>query len=282
MVKKVISASRRTDLVAFFPDWLAGALEKGKAQLRGPSGRMVSVDLNPESVHTIVLWSKDFSNLIRNKRGLRKALEKHGQLYFLFTVTGLGGSFIERGVPEPAAALAELAELVAIAGNPKRVSLRFDPVVFWREGKEVRTNLGFFERAAEAAARAGLEDIRLSFTQWYGKALRRAGKLGFAYIDPGEEEKLEAARRLSETAAEYELRLFSCSQDFLTRVPGIRASACIDGNLLRELHPGKEEVSLAKDRSQRPECGCTASLEIGSYTQSCPHSCLYCYANPRI
>ncbi|MCK4557835.1 MAG: DUF1848 family protein [Candidatus Aminicenantes bacterium] len=33
---------------------------------------------------------------------------------------------------------------------------------------------------------------------------------------------------------------------------------------------------------QRAECRCTESIDIGSYTQSCPHSCLYCYANPRV
>lgn len=281
-MKRVISASRRTDPVAFFPDWLAGVLGEKKARIFGPFGRVAAVDLSPGAVHTVVLWSKDFSNLIRNKHGLRKAFEKYDQLYFLLTVTGLGGTFIEKGVPEPAAALAQLADLAAIAGNPKRVSLRFDPVVFWREGKEVQTNLRFFEKAAAQAARAGIEDVRMSFSQWYGKAIRRARKLGFDYVDPGQEEKLDAARRLTETAEKYRLRLFSCSQNFLTRVPGIRASACIDGNLLKALHPKRAEVSLAKDKSQRPECGCTESIDIGSYTQSCPHSCLYCYANPKI
>ncbi|MDH4198294.1 MAG: DUF1848 domain-containing protein, partial [Candidatus Aminicenantes bacterium] len=29
------------------------------------------------------------------------------------------------------------------------------------------------------------------------------------------------------------------------------------------------------------DCLCTESVDIGSYAQSCPHSCVYCYANPR-
>jgi len=66
-MKKVISASRRTDLVAFFPDWLSSVLSEEKARIYGPSGHTYTVDLRPQSVHTIVLWSKDFSNLIRNK-----------------------------------------------------------------------------------------------------------------------------------------------------------------------------------------------------------------------
>jgi len=280
-MKAVVSASRRTDLVAFFPDWLAGVFRGESALVFGPRGGTMRVDLRPSSVHTVVLWSKDFSNLILNVQGLRDVLEKYEHLYFLFTVTGLGGTAIEKGVPAPAAALAQLPALVALTGHPKRVSLRFDPVVHWREGFGIKSNLRFFETAAEAAARAGIEDVRISFTQWYGKALRRAATHGFDYVDPADEEKLEAARSLAETAARWDLRLHSCSQNFLTGVPGIRASACIDGKLLKELHPGEEGAVTAKDKGQRDECGCTASLDIGSYAQMCSHGCLYCYANPR-
>ncbi len=282
MSKKIISASRRTDLAAFFPDWLADVLDNEAARVYGPSGRAYSVDLRPEVVHTIVLWSKDFSNLIVNKNGLADRLRKYDQTYFLLTITGLGGSFIEPGVPVPAAALSQLPGLIEIAGLPRRVSVRFDPVVYWQENGLLRTNLGFFETVAEQAARFGIEDIKLSFTQWYGKAVRRARKSGFSFIDPPQGEKMEAARRLTEISGKWGIRIFSCSQNFLTRVPGIQASSCIDGRLLQELHPRKEKAPWAKDRSQRPECGCSESVDIGSYSQSCPHSCLYCYANPKV
>jgi DNA repair photolyase len=282
MQKKVISASRRTDLVAFFPGWLAEVLEREEARVCGPSGRVYPADLRPASVHTIVLWSKDFSNLTKNQHGLRDSLEKYDQTYFLFTITGLGGSFIERGVPPPAAALSQLPTLIEIAGSAKRVSVRFDPVIYWKDGDHLKTNLEFFEEVAEHTGRLGIEDIRMSFTQWYGKALRRAKKSGFSYVDPPQDEKMEAARRLAEIAGKRGVRLFACSQNFLTRVPGIQASSCIDGRLLQELHPRQEAASSAKDKSQRPECGCTESVDIGSYTQSCPHCCLYCYANPKI
>lgn len=290
MIKKVISASRRTDLVAFFPEWLAEALDREEVRVCGPSGRVYKADLSPGAVHSIVLWSKDFSNLANNKNGLRDRLGKYNQVYLLFTMTGLGGSFIERGAPDPAAALSQLPALVEIAGLAKRVSVRFDPIVYWteegrvddEEGPAVRTNLDFFDTVAERAGRLGIEDIRMSFTQWYGKALRRARKNHFHYVDPPEAEKIKAARRLADIAKGWSVRLFSCSQNFLTRVPGIRASSCIDGRLLQELHPRKEPASQTKDKGQRPECGCTESIDIGSYTQSCPHGCLYCYANPKI
>lgn len=281
-MKKIISASRRTDLVAFFPKWLSLSLKEEQAKIYGPSGHTYTVDLSPERVHTIVLWSKNFSNLIKNHNHLHHELLKYDQLYFHFTITGLGGSFIEEGVPPPFTAISQLGPLIKIAGIPERVSLRFDPIVYWREEGKLKTNLHFFEKLAPRLHALRIKNIRFSFAQWYKKAKKRAAKHGFFYVDPSLDEKKRAANYLVRIAQRWNLRLFSCSQNFLTEIPGISPSACIDGHLLQKLHPKREPVSLRKDKSQRAECHCTESVDIGSYTQFCPHSCLYCYANPKI
>jgi hypothetical protein len=257
-------------------------VKKERALVCGPSGSAYAADLRPQSVHTFVLWSKNFENLIKNRHGLRDYLAKYDQLYFHFTVTGLGGSFIEAGVPPPGKAMAQLETLVEMAGQPERVSLRFDPVVFWEEQGKRLTNLTFFENLAPQAGGLGIKTVRFSFAQWYGKAKRRAARCGFRYVDPPAEVKIKAASRLVDIAREQGISLFSCSQDFLAEVPGIQPSSCIDGRLLQTLHPSGEPASQLKDKSQRQECRCTESVDIGSYTQSCPHSCLYCYANPRL
>lgn len=281
-MKKIISASRRTDLVAFFPEWLSSILKEEKARVCGPSGHIYAVDLRPQNVHTLVLWSKNFSNLIHNKSNLRNLISKYDQLYFHFTITGLGGSFIEKGVPFPSQAVSQLGSLLKITGSPARISVRFDPIVYWREAGKIKTNLYFLEKMAPALNALGLKDIRFSFAQWYPKAKKRAARYGFEYLDPSVDEKKEAARYLVKVAQKWQLNLFSCSQDFLAAIPGIMPSACIDGRLLARLHPQQEAVLFRKDKSQRKECHCTESVDIGSYTQFCPHSCLYCYANPRI
>lgn len=279
-MKTVISASRRTDLAAFFPEWLAGALRSRRARVVGPAG-VFEADLSPDSVHTLVLWSKDFCNVIDNAFGLRELLAAYRQLYFHFTITGLGGGPLEPAAPPPAAALAEVGPLVRLAGDPRRVSLRFDPVVFWKEGGRVRSNLDFFPVLAGTAARFGVRDIRMSFAQWYAKARRRAARRGLEFVDPDEKEKKEMAAGLAAEARGHGLTLHACSQSFLTSVDGIAPSACIDGRLLGGLHPDGEAASEIKDRSQRRDCRCTRSVDIGSYAQSCPHGCVYCYANAR-
>jgi hypothetical protein len=276
----VVSASRRTDLTAFFPDVLAGFLREEKARVIGPSGRSYEVDLQPENVHTLVLWSKDFANVLADRSGLKGLVSKYEQAYFHLTITGLGGTVIEKGAPPPEKAMAQLPPLVAAAGSPARVSVRFDPVVFWREGDRVLSNLGFFERLAPRVSDAGITDIRVSFAQWYGKAQRRAAKQGFAFVDQDDTKKQALALELAAMASNWDLALHACAQTFLAGVPGFRPSSCIDGPRLRGLHPRHEAVSIRKDRTQRPECLCTESKDIGSYTLSCPHGCLYCYANP--
>ena len=274
----VVSASRRTDLAAFFPDDLARYLREGKAHVLGPSGRAYDVDLLPESVHTLVLWSKDFTNVLEDRAGLGRLIRGYAQSYFHLTITGLGGTPLEPGAPAPERAMTQLPGLVAMAGRPERVSIRFDPIVFWREGAGLRTNLPFFERLAPSVAEAGIRDVRVSFAQWYGKARKRAARRGVEFIDPAEEEKRAGALELAATASKWGLILHACAQDSLAARPGFRRSSCIDGARLSELHPDHEPASVRKDRSQRPECGCTESRDIGSYTQVCFHSCVYCYA----
>jgi len=280
-MRKIISASRRTDLVAFFPDWLASVIEREKAIVCGPSGQTYSVDLSLISVHTVVLWSKNFANLIENRYGLRTALNKYDQLNLHFTITGLGGTPVEKGSPHPERALAQLDDLITIVGNPERISIRFDPVIYWEEEGKERSNLHFFKELAPFLEEKGISDVKFSFAQWYNKAIRRAKKHNFAYIDPEPERKLRDAQYLLDVAVRHDLCLYACSQSFLTKETGILPSACIDGAHLQLLHPDQEPVSTIKDKSQRTECGCTESVDIGSYSQFCPHSCIYCYANPK-
>ena len=281
-MKKVISASRRTDLVAFFPEWFASVIKKEEAKVHGPSGHTYTVGLNPIAVHTVVLWSKNFTTVIENHSGLRAVLQKFDQLYCHFTISGLGDTIIERGVPPYRTSLSQLGDLVKIVGIPERITVRFDPIVYWEEGGDVCTNLSIFEKMAPSLHKNGIKNIRISFAQWYKKAVRRAAKHGFCFIDPSKERKLEDVHSVVRVAQEWGLELYSCSQDFLTEIPEIRPSSCIDGDFLQNLHPEKEAVSAKKDKTQRTECSCTESTDIGSYSQFCPHSCLYCYANPKI
>ena len=272
---QVISASRRTDIPAWYARWLAARLREGSVEVQLPYGGRRLVSLQPEEVHTIVLWSKDFSPVLRNEGGVRTLLGRYEQLFCHFTITGLGGTPLEPRVPRWREALAQLPEVVELCGDPRRVVLRFDPIVHWYENGEVRSNLRFAEPIFQAAARDGLEQVIFSFATLYPKVRRRWEH----WYDPPLTEKLRIAAELKELASSLGLELRACAQPELTQA-GVRPARCIDGALLAKLHPRRLPAPQARDRGQRPECLCTQSIDIGAYTMGCPGGCRYCYANP--
>lgn len=279
-VPVIVSASRRTDLPCSHPDFLEAALAAGRAEVAGPFGSRYEVDLRPERVHTIVFWSKNYSNLFRAR--LRRLLRRYSQLFFHFTITGLGGSHVEDGAPPVAEALRQIPGLVDLAGSPDRLALRFDPIVFWSEQGRTRSNLDCFREVSAAASRFGVRRIVTSFAQWYGKSLRRAQRRHFEFVDLPIDEKSSFARELGAHAASIGSTLSICSQRAISEASGVPASRCIDGELLSALHPTRIPLDSRKDPGQRPDCRCSRSRDIGSYSQLCSSACVYCYATPAL
>lgn len=272
----VVSASRRTDLPRWYLPWLKTALRNKEATVRLPYGGQRVVPLEPERVHTLILWSKDFSHLLAD-RPLRALLGRYDQLVTHFTVTGLGGTRIEPGVPPWNDAVAQLPELIALCRDPERVVVRFDPIVFWHEGRRIHSNLGYAGPVFQACAHTGVRSVRVSTATLYGKVLRR----GVQWHDPSPDQKEAIAAQLQDLACRHRLKLGACSDPALERA-GIPRVPCIDGARLTELHPRREPASPRRDRGQRPSCLCTESVDIGSYTMRCPGGCLYCYAHPQL
>ena len=80
-MKTVISASRRTDIPAFYMPWFMERLLEGRFQVVNPfNNRSKVVSAGPDQVHSIVFWSKNFGPFIAGDFGER--LEEMG--YHLF------------------------------------------------------------------------------------------------------------------------------------------------------------------------------------------------------
>ena len=276
-MRQVISASRRTDIPMRFNAWLAQAVRQGFVDVPQPyNGRVRRVSLLPQDVHSVVLWSKDFGPLLRDAGGARQALERYDQMYCHLTITGLGGSALEPNIPPWREVALQLPQLVEFAGDHRRVSVRFDPIVHWYEGDAVRSNLSLAGPILHEVSRSGVTAVRISFATLYGKVRKRRG---WQWYDPPATQRLETVQALVELARAVGLTLYCCSQNDLTQAD-VLASRCIDGELLSALHPHGLPAPSGKDPGQRPECGCTPSVDIGSYAMRCPNSCGYCYANP--
>jgi hypothetical protein len=227
----------------------------------------------PERVHTVVLWTKRPRNLVEYQP-LRRCLERYSQLYIHLTVSGMGGTPLEGGIPPADDVLAGVPEVVRLAGDPRRVRLRFDPIVnlVLPDGRNY-TNLPFFGRVLETAAALRIPAVTTSWMTPYPKVLRHLESLGIRAVLPSPEQVRKQARALSGQARDAGVRLDFCC------VPELPVSRCIDGALLSRFHPEGLHASTRKAGGQRPHCGCTESWDIGWYTP-CPGRCVYCYANP--
>ncbi len=257
-IPKIISASRRLEMVGFFPQRIIDFLRQR---------------VTPEKVHSVVLWTKHPENLLVHKE-LRETLESFDQIIIHLTVTGMGGTLLEMGIPPMEQVLSKLPYLITLVGDPRRIRFRFDPIVHLRlpDGSDY-CNLHHFHRAAKAAAQVGIPSITISWMEAYDKVVRRLAKHNITPIPLSEEQWLEDKGRIFDVAQEVGIQVMGCC------VPGLPMSSCIDGEALSGLHPNSLTATSKKASGQRDRCGCTRSWDMGWYWP-CPGGCVYCYARP--
>ena len=180
----VLSASRRTDIPAFYMDWFIHCLSAGRFEVKNPyNGRVRVVPANVDQVHSIVLWSKDFGPFLR--KGFGKKLIKMGhRLFFNFTVNS-ESKLLEPNVPPLKERLDQMKALSETFG-PKTVNWRFDPICcFQLPDGRIRDNLGQFEAIAHAAAEAGIKRCVTSFLDMYPKIQKESSiSRGFPLSSP--------------------------------------------------------------------------------------------------
>lgn len=284
--RRIISASRRTDIPAFYMPWFMAGIERGVFEVVNPFNRRVRrVAAAVDRVHSIVFWSKDFGPFIRGGYGER--LEDAGyHLFFNFTVNSEVPA-LEPRVP-PLSRRLEQLEILCRRYDPRAVAWRFDPICFFRiSGGAVADNTEDFERIARRAADCGVRRCITSFVDDYAKVRRRADRLpGFAFVQPDTGRKHALLQHMQGVCAALRMKLETCCEktllDTLSPGSGIRPSACIPAALIMEIYGGR--LSLKRDAGQRVKqgCGCRESIDIGSYDlHPCYHNCLFCYANPR-
>ncbi len=259
----IVSASRRTDIPAFFSDWLLLRLREGRALVPQPRrpDRLTRVDLRPAAVDCLVFWTKNPAPMLEKLRILDGMGHRY---YFSFTVTPYGPD-LEPHLP-PKAEVADTFRRLADRLGPRRVDWRYDPIVFDAR-HTVQWHLDQFGRLCRRLEGA-TERCLVNVVKTYRHLKGRVPEAEAAAVR-------ELAGGLAAIAAEVRLPLFTCTGQWDLTAEGFGQAACIDRAKIEALLG--RPVPGRKDPGQPRLCRCLESVDLGMY-DTCAHGCLYCYA----
>lgn len=288
----IISASRATDIPAFYAKWFLHRLQDGYTRWTNPFNARQIQYISFEKTRAVVFWSKNPRPLMEylpdiDKRGMH--------YYFQFTLNHYEKD-LEPDVPPLEERIQTFKELSKRIGK-SRVIWRFDPLLL----TDTLTVDELVRRVTHLAdALAGYtEKLVISFADiaTYRKVERNLERAGIHYKDFTNDEIDDIAGRLSELRRTHGLVIATCAEGVDLQKHEIEHNKCIDDQLLIRLFPtdaalmaflghgageptpsGPARPQDLKDRGQRKECGCIISKDIGTYN-TCPHHCTYCYAN---
>jgi hypothetical protein len=268
----IISASRRTDIPAFYSEWMIRRIREGFCTVPNPvnPGQVSRISLRPEDVDVIVFWTRNPRPLMRH---LRELDSRGFRYYFQITILGYPRE-IDPGSPGITAAVKTFRELSKQLG-PKRVIWRYDPILFTG-----LTPPAFHRRQFGKLCESLKDGTRrcvVSIADRYRKIERRmrdVEKVAGERIC-GDDELGTLMRELAARASACGMEAVSCAEEIDLTPFGIHPGKCVDDRVIAEAFG--VEVAARKDPHQRKACGCIVSRDVGMY-ESCVCGCSYCYA----
>jgi len=266
--KSIISASRRTDIPAFFAEWFINRIRAGYCTNVNPLNKqqVSRISLKPEDVEVIVFWTRNPEPLMPyldelNERGYR--------YYFQYTVLNYSRHYDQRGptLEEAVRTFKKLSEQI----GRKKVIWRYDPILF-TDDLDVKFHAKQYAEIA-AALEGNTERSIISIADITKNIAMRMSPE--APREPTPEEIEELMTDIGRTAIKRGMEIYSCAERYDLSKYGILKGKCIDDELIK--HIFGVDVTNKKDKGQREECGCVQSKDIGMYN-TCRHGCKYCYA----
>jgi hypothetical protein len=271
----IISASRRSDIPAFYSRWFWNRIQAGYCLVPNPFNpkQVARISLLPADVEAIVFWT-------RHARPLFPLLPKLDQLgfryYFHYTITGYSKPIEARTPPLPVAL--RTFQTLADRVRPGTVIWRYDPIIVG-PAFPARDHIACFSTIARNLE-SYTERVVISLVDYYRKTDRRLGAiyqwgsevLRDPFADP---QLLDLLSELACVAQRHGMAIEACAQEQSFSQIGIGPTKCIDDRLLSARFGGS--WPSGKDTGQRRHCRCIPSKDIGM-VDSCAFGCAYCYA----
>lgn len=307
----IVSASRSTDIPAFYSDWFFHRLKVGYSAWTNPFNGVKSY-VSYKNTRFIVFWSKYPRPLLEHLDYLN---ERNIGCYIQYTLNDYEKENLEQGVPALQQRIDTFKQLVDKLGKG-RVIWRFDPLILTDDISK-DTLLAKIERIGDQL-KGYTEKLVFSYADIlsYRKVKANLEKSHIPYHEWTEPQMLEFAKGLSALNKKWGYTLATCGEKVDLQQFGIEHNHCVDDaliirfaykdkdlmdflkvktfpmpvpNLFGESEPMPDDAILLpnntyathgdnRDKGQRLFCGCIVSKDIGEYN-TCPHLCEYCYAN---
>lgn len=268
----ILSVSRRTDIPAFYGEWFINRLKEGFVYIRNPFNvhQISKVNLSSDKIECIIFWTKNPSEeFIDNLKIIDKLGYKY---YFQYSITSYNKT-IEQNIPQKAIQTEKFQKLANKIGKEK-VIWRYDPI-FFNEKYSFEYHKKWFEYIA-AKLKNNTEKCVISFLDYYPKIKKKL--IDNKIPEVTENQMSEFAFFLSSIGKKYNIKIESCCEKTDLSFAGIEHGHCIDPKLINRI--SGQQYNFKKDKSQRQNCGCIESIDIGTYN-TCKNGCIYCYANQK-
>ena len=306
----IISASRSTDIPAFYAKWFFHRLEEGYCVWYNPFNRKPTY-VSFDKCKVIVFWTKNPEPIIP----FLPELDKRGiHYYFQVTLNDYEQEGFEPCVPKLSHRIEVFKELSRLIGR-ERVIWRFDPLIImpnlsvrqlmakvWHVGNQIKgfTNKLVFSFVDVMGYRK-VQNNLVKETKFYNKDTVDSAEFTLSQMNEVAEDLMKMREAWNRQG--WNIKLATCAEKINLDKYGIEHNRCIDGELIEQLWPEDKELMYylhtgklpepnlfgatleipttyknLKDKGQRKTCGCMISKAIGMYN-TCRHLCVYCYAN---
>jgi hypothetical protein len=285
----IISASRSTDIPAFYSEWLMNRLRRGYVKWLNPFSQQHQY-ISFSKTRLIVFWTKDPRPLMSHLKGLDAMNLNY---YFQFTLNDYDQEELEPPIPTLGTRIQTFQELSVRVGK-KHVIWRFDPIILLDSLTPEKIVHKIDRIAREIAPYTERLVVSFADISSYERVKGNLGKAGVGYREFTPELMTEVASLLQKFNEKWGLEISTCAEGVDLEAYGIERGRCIDDRLMVKLFPsdkrlmaflgygedmfGNPSLPYLKDQGQRKECGCIMSKDIGAYS-TCPRLCKYCYAN---
>ncbi|MDM8336415.1 DUF1848 domain-containing protein [Mediterranea massiliensis] len=306
----IISASRSTDIPAFYAKWFFKRLAKGYCAWYNPFNQQ-KIYISFKNCKVIVFWTKNPKPILPYLH----ILDEMGIHYYLQVTLN---DYVNEGFEPNVASIDERVETfkqLSLMIGKERVIWRFDPLIItptisprellkriWNIGNKLKgsTNklvFSFIDVKAYRKVQNNLVKETKLFT-----------KENVENAEANHTQRIEIVEGLQRIRSIWKdqgwnVEIATCAEDISLESYGIEHNRCIDGELMKrifsddkeliyylhtlkwperdifgELPPIPPKMKNVKDSGQRKVCGCMVSKDIGMYN-TCQHFCVYCYAN---